>query len=190
MADIIESYWLAYVCIMLLILIFLTDRSLERKRSLRDAILIWACVMTTPVLLTVILSNTGPIFKDLFEYRVLPRAAVALLILPFLSVSGSILLYRGKKISLRAHLCAEEILLNVVNHGLSHDSGRYIDVLVRIYNGNVKMTIRDDGEIFDPITYDSKGTGLMIVMGQCDSLNYARSVNQNNVFIGFDASKS
>ena len=52
------------------------------------------------------------------------------------------------------------------------------------------MTIRDDGEMFDPITYDSKGTGLMIVMGQCDSLNYARSVNQNNVFIGFDASKS
>ncbi len=55
------------------------------------------CVMITPVLLTVILSNTGPIFKDLFEYRVLPRAAVALLILPFLSVSGSILIYRGKK---------------------------------------------------------------------------------------------
>ena len=97
MADIFESYWLAYVCIMLLILIFLTDRSLERKRSLRDTILIWACVMITPVLLTVILSNTGPIFKDLFEYRVLPRAVVALLILPFLSVSGSILIYRGKK---------------------------------------------------------------------------------------------
>lgn len=78
----------------------------------------------------------------------------------------------------------------MVDHGLSHDSGRYIDVLVRIDNGNVKMTIRDDGEIFDPIAYDSKGTGLMIVMGQCDSLNYAHSVNQNNVFIGFDASKS
>ena len=51
----------------------LTDRSLERKRSMRDTILIWACVMITPVLLTVILSNTGPIFKDLFEYRVLPE---------------------------------------------------------------------------------------------------------------------
>ena len=38
-----------------------------------------------------------PYFKDLFEYRVLSRAVVALLILPFLPVSGSILIYRGKK---------------------------------------------------------------------------------------------
>ena len=34
--------------------------------------------------------------------------------------------------------------------------------------------------------YDEEtGYGLMIVRGECTTLNYARSMDQNNVFIGF-----
>ena len=76
-------------------------------------------------------------------------------------------------------------MLNVIEHGISGDPDRFMDVLVRIVDDRVLITIRDDGEPFDPIAYDSDGVGLMIVKGQCSSLNYARSVNQNNVFLGF-----
>lgn len=85
----------------------------------------------------------------------------------------------------RAELCCEEILANVVEHGVAGDRDRSVDVLVRVTDDRVLVTIRDDGAVFDPISYDSKGMGLPIVRGQCTTLNYARSVDQNNVFIGF-----
>ena len=98
----------------------------------------------------------------------------------FLSTNGV-----PDEICVRARLCCEEIMLNVVEHGISGDPDRFMDVLVRIVDDRVLITIRDDGGPFDPIAYDSDGVGLMIVKGQCSSLNYARSVNQNNVFLGF-----
>ena len=58
--------------------------------------------------------------------------------------------------------------------------------MVRVDGGEVKVTIRDDGPMFDPVKYDEDtGYGLMIVRGECTTLNYARSMDQNNVFIGF-----
>ena len=58
--------------------------------------------------------------------------------------------------------------------------------MVRVDGDDVKVTIRDDGSNFDPVKYDEEtGYGLMIVRGECTTLNYARSMDQNNVFIGF-----
>ena len=36
---------------------------------------------------------------------------------------------------------------------------------------------------------EGSGYGLMIVRGECTTLNYARSMDQNNVFIGFRAAR-
>ncbi len=85
----------------------------------------------------------------------------------------------------RVGLCCEEILANIVEHGVKGDPDRLVDILVRVTDDRVLVTVRDDGEVFDPIKYDSKGLGLPIVKGQCSTLNYARSVSQNNVFMGF-----
>ena len=86
----------------------------------------------------------------------------------------------------RVRLCCEEILLNVVDHGVRRDPERFVDLMVRVDGDDVKVTIRDDGPNFDPVKYDEEtGYGLMIVRGECTTLNYARSMDQNNVFIGF-----
>ena len=86
----------------------------------------------------------------------------------------------------RVRLCCEEILVNVVEHGVGRDPDRFVDLMVRVDGGEVKVTIRDDGPMFDPVKYDEDtGYGLMIVRGECTTLNYARSMDQNNVFIGF-----
>ena len=88
----------------------------------------------------------------------------------------------------RVRLCCEETLLNVVDHGLRRDPDRFVDLMVRVDGDGIKVTIRDDGPNFDPVKYDEDtGYGLMIVRGECSTLNYARSMDQNNVFIGFDA---
>ena len=91
----------------------------------------------------------------------------------------------------RVRLCCEEILLNVVDHGVRRDPERFVDLMVRVDGDDIKVTIRDDGQIFDPVKYDEEsGYGLMIVRGECTTLNYARSMDQNNVFIGFSMARN
>ena len=94
-------------------------------------------------------------------------------------------------LSERVRLCCEEILLNVVDHGVRRDPERFVDLMVRVDGDDIKVTIRDDGPIFDPVKYDEEsGYGLMIVRGECTTLNYARSMDQNNVFIGFSMARN
>ena len=90
--------------------------------------------------------------------------------------------------SAKARLCCEEILLNVTEHSLNRDPERFVDVFARMTDDGVLVTIRDDGPIFDPIKHESKGIGLQIVGKVCSSFNYARSVNQNTVFLTFSKS--
>ena len=85
----------------------------------------------------------------------------------------------------RVELCCEEILANVVEHGVNGDPDNIVDILVRVTDDRVLVTVRDDGKMFDPIKYHSNGLGLPIVKGQCSDLNYTRAMNQNNVFMGF-----
>lgn len=85
----------------------------------------------------------------------------------------------------RVGLCCEEILSNVVEHGVNGDPEDLVDIIVRITDSRVLVTVSDDGKMFDPIKYDSKGLGLPIIKGQCTDLNYTRAMNQNNVFMGF-----
>ena len=87
-----------------------------------------------------------------------------------------------RALSERVRLCCEEIL--------RRDPERFVDLMVRVDGDDIKVTIRDDGPIFDPVKYDEgSGYGLMIVRGECTTLNYARSMDQNNVFIGFRAAR-
>ena len=78
----------------------------------------------------------------------------------------------------RAELCCEELVLNVMEHALNESERHYVDLNVKI-NEDITITIKDDGPVFDPILYDGKGNGILLVKGICSSLKYSRTMNQN-----------
>jgi len=77
-------------------------------------------------------------------------------------------------------LCFEELIQNIFHHAFTDNKKHFIDVNLRVYSDKVILSIKDDGLIFDPFSYDKKtGIGLMIVKGSCKDVNYARIMNQN-----------
>lgn len=83
----------------------------------------------------------------------------------------------------RIELCSEELILNVLEHGLQSSADHYLDVNVKLSPEEVILTIKDDGPIFDPLEYDGEGKGLLLVKGLCSSVSYSRTMNQNVVTI-------
>ena len=81
-------------------------------------------------------------------------------------------------------LCCEELAVNVVEHGISHNPKRFADMVVRI-GDEVSVIIRDDGALFNPIEYDGEGIGIMIAKGVCKDMTYTRAMGQNNVRVTF-----
>ena len=92
----------------------------------------------------------------------------------------------SKNTILDARLCVEELLINIVKHGIKNDSKCYIDIIVRVKSEKLYITIRDEGDIFDPIKYDKdSGLGLLLVNKKCKVINYSRCIGQNNTFLVF-----
>lgn len=85
----------------------------------------------------------------------------------------------------RSRVCCEEIVLNSIEHGLGRDPSRIVDIIARCTDDGILITIRDDGPMFDPVKHERYGMGLRIARSQCASFSYARSINQNNVFLRF-----
>ena len=85
----------------------------------------------------------------------------------------------------RIRLSCEELVSNILVHGLKHDSRRYVDVLLRIEENGVVLIIRDDGAPFDPIEYNGDGIGLLLVRRMCSTLDYAFTMGQNTVSVLF-----
>ena len=84
----------------------------------------------------------------------------------------------------RAVLCCEELSMNVCEHALKGDPGRYMDIVVRA-GDEASVTVRDDGALFNPMAFDGSGKGLLIAKGMCTSMAYSRALGQNNVRFTF-----
>lgn len=84
----------------------------------------------------------------------------------------------------RALLCCEELALNVCEHALKSDPDRFMDIVVRT-GEETSVTVRDDGALFNPMTFDGEGNGLQIAKGMCTSMTYSRALGQNNVRFTF-----
>ena len=85
----------------------------------------------------------------------------------------------------RIRLSCEELVTNILVHSLGHDVRRYVDVLIRVEVNEIIMIIRDDGAPFDPIEYNGRGIGLLLVRGMCSTLDYSFTMGQNTVSVSF-----
>lgn len=84
----------------------------------------------------------------------------------------------------KARLCCEELSMNVSEHGVEGDPDRCMDIVVRI-GEETSVLMRDDGPMFNPMTFDDEGIGLLIAKGMCNSMTYSRAMGQNNVRMTF-----
>ena len=84
----------------------------------------------------------------------------------------------------RALICCEELVINVCEHSLHSDPGRFMDIAVRV-GEEASVTVRDDGALFNPMEFDGEGNGIQIVKGLCKSMTYSRALGQNNVRFTF-----
>ncbi len=84
----------------------------------------------------------------------------------------------------RALVCCEELVINVCEHSLHSDPGKFMDLTVRV-GEEASVTVRDDGALFNPMEFDGEGNGIHIVKGMCKSMTYSRALGQNNVRFTF-----
>ena len=89
----------------------------------------------------------------------------------------------------KARLCCEELASNISSHGLGSDPDRWMDLVVR-GGDEPSVLIRDDGPLFNPMTFDGEGIGLQIARGMCGSMTYSRAMGQNNVRFTFRDGRS
>lgn len=90
----------------------------------------------------------------------------------------------GHEVAQRARLCCEELAMNVSEHGIGRDPNRCMDVVIRI-GEETSVLMRDDGPMFNPMTFDEEGVGLLIAKGMCTGMTYSRAMGQNNVRMTF-----
>lgn len=84
----------------------------------------------------------------------------------------------------RVRLCCEELATNASRHALGSDPDRSMDIVVHA-GAEPSVIIRDDGPLFNPMTFDGEGIGLHVAKGMCKAMTYSRAMGQNNVRISF-----
>jgi Na+-driven multidrug efflux pump/anti-sigma regulatory factor (Ser/Thr protein kinase) len=82
-------------------------------------------------------------------------------------------------------VCAEELILNIMQHAFRNNKTHYIDIRLRLQSDKALLCITDDGIPFDPIKYNASGIGLLLVRKLCSNILYAYSLNQNVVVTEF-----
>lgn len=86
-------------------------------------------------------------------------------------------------------LGAEEIVSNIIQYGYKIKNHHYyIDVSLKIIEGKMILTIKDDGVVFDPTQYheDEKEfstSGILLVRKIVDKISYTRVLSTNNTSI-------
>ena len=89
------------------------------------------------------------------------------------------------------HIILDEICSNIVKH--SGASGFELDIELLADSGSVKLTFRDDGVPYDPLTHEDPdttlpaekrpigGLGIMMVKKIADAMSYERIENRNTL---------
>ena len=87
----------------------------------------------------------------------------------------------------------DEVLSNVISHGLRHCEGREISVSLEYSNETISVAVEDDGAPFDPTLVPEPalapglaqravgGLGLVFVRALTDSLEYRRASDRNRL---------
>ena len=93
----------------------------------------------------------------------------------------------------KMNICFDEILNNIVTYGYDGDDERAIDIDVKVSEGNLIVTITDDGKPFNPFDERSPdvtlsvedrpigGLGVHLVRNIMDRVSYERHGEKNVV---------
>lgn len=158
------SFWIGEIA--MLILIVAASVVIRRK----DASLHGLLLGRTPEIPTLAVSVRGDL-SDLEE----AMSAIT----GFLESNGT-----DRAVAQKAALCCEELVMNVSEHGIGRDPDRCMDIVVR-KGDETSVLIRDDGPMFNPMTFTDERIGLLIAKGMCRSMTYSRAMGQNNVRMTF-----
>lgn len=159
------SFWIGEV--VMLALIVIASAVIRRRDSSLQGLLLGR----TPEIPTLAVSVKG----DLSDIEEAMSA-----ITEFLESNGT-----GRSTAQRAALCCEELSMNVSEHGIGRDPDRCMDIVVR-KGAETSVLMRDDGPMFNPMTFDDDGVGLHIAKGMCTDMTYSRALGQNNVRMTFE----
>ncbi|MBR5225699.1 MAG: ATP-binding protein [Clostridia bacterium] len=85
-------------------------------------------------------------------------------------------------------ICIEELAGNVVRHAFIPGKSQYLDVVILCRSDRLIIRMRDNGALFDPITYlrthpDDGHLGILLAAGLADDITYRRSVGLNNLTV-------
>lgn len=94
----------------------------------------------------------------------------------------------------RLAVCAEEMAANTAHIASEHHSAVAIDVFVHITEQDIVLRFRDDGEIFDPATYQGEALdgcttdGIEVMKKLAEKTEYARQLGFNSTVLTFSRS--
>ena len=81
-------------------------------------------------------------------------------------------------------LCAEEIILNIIQHAYKNKAEYYIDVMAVIHEGRLTVSVKDNGKPYNPLSQakDMRGIGLALVSDACPEIDYKYMYGQNMAY--------
>lgn len=82
-------------------------------------------------------------------------------------------------------LCIEEMAGNIIKFAFKEGSVHYIDINIKIFEDKIIFRIRDDGEIFNPLEYESTENtiGIAMIKKIATDIDYRNTVGLNNLII-------
>ena len=95
------------------------------------------------------------------------------------------------KLIYAVNLILEEILMNIVKYGYDDENSHQIEVEIGVEEGEVALTVRDDGKEFNPLTIPGpdqsksamdrieEGLGLQFVRHMRNAMEYRREDDKN-----------
>ena len=95
--------------------------------------------------------------------------------------------------AIKFELALEEVFMNVVTHGSAADRTPRVDVSLAIVDGELTLTVEDDGPLFDPLSLAPPdttaslgerrvgGLGVFLMRQMMDSVRYQRLGARNQL---------
>ena len=81
-------------------------------------------------------------------------------------------------------LCAEETILNIIQHAYKDKAEYYIDIMAVIHEGKLTLSVKDNGRPYNPLSQskDMRGIGLTLVSHACQEIDYKYMYGQNMAY--------